>query len=131
MKRKKIDPKQKWPLKAYNNSEFLSSEAARSIRVLCEMTEPSYRINEEKISDTIVLFGSTRIQPLEKAKAYLSKVESEIYDPDTCTPEESSALLKARRGVKSATYYTAAVELADELTKSVYASNPAPKASSR
>ena len=32
--------REKWPLKAYKNPDFLNSEPARNIRILCEMTEP-------------------------------------------------------------------------------------------
>ena len=32
--------RKKWPLKAYKNPDFLNSEPARNIPILCEMTEP-------------------------------------------------------------------------------------------
>ena len=56
-----------WPLKAYKNLDFLNSEKARSIRVLCELTEPGLRFAEENIEDTIVPFGSARMQSFEEA----------------------------------------------------------------
>ncbi|MEM8867665.1 MAG: LOG family protein [Verrucomicrobiota bacterium] len=106
-----------WPLKAYKNLDFLNSEAARNIRVLCEMTEPGLRFAEERIEDTIVLFGSARTRLPEQAAAELAVIESKIAHPANPTAEEARALHIARANVKSAPYYTAAMELAEQLTK--------------
>jgi uncharacterized protein (TIGR00730 family) len=106
-----------WPLKAYKNLDFLNSDAAREIRVLCEMTEPRLRFREEKIEDTIVLFGSARIRPPEVAKKALRDLEAELKDPDAPSPAEARALRQARSGVRSAAYYDAAVALAERLTR--------------
>ena len=51
--------------KAYNNKEFLNGQAARPIRVLCELIEPEERLKENEVQDTIVFFGSARPQPQE------------------------------------------------------------------
>ena len=107
----------KWPNKAYENLHFLHSEQARNIRVLCEMTEPTLRFSEERIKDTIVLFGSARIVPEESAKQQLAEAEARIKDPDNPTYKEARALRLARSAVKSAPYYNRAVELAEELTR--------------
>jgi uncharacterized protein (TIGR00730 family) len=106
-----------WPIKAYKDLNFLNSEAARNIRVLCEMTEPGLRFAEEKIKDTIVLFGSARIVPIEVAQAKLAEVQAEIGDPNNLNAAEKRALHLAQSAVKAAPYYTMAVELAEELTK--------------
>jgi hypothetical protein len=106
-----------WPLKAYKNLDFLLSNEARQIRVLCEMTEPGIRFNSENIKDTIVLFGSARIRPPEEAEKKLLEFQATIKDPNNLTPEEKQALRIAEHGVKAAPYYNAAVELAEELTE--------------
>jgi len=106
-----------WPLKAYKNLDFLNSDDARNLRVLCEMTEPGLRFTEEKVQDTIVLFGSARLLPLEDAQKAFDAVESSIKDPQNPTLEEGAALLKAKKDLRAAPYYDAAVELAEELTK--------------
>ena len=115
------EPKQcsrdEWPIKAYKDLNFLNSEAARNIRVLCEMTEPGLRFAEENIKDTIVLFGSARIMPIEVAQAKLEEVQASIGDPDHLSAAEKRALHLAQSAVKSAPYYNMAVELAEELTK--------------
>lgn len=106
-----------WPIKAYKDLNFLNSEAARSIRVLCEMTEPGLRFAKEKIQDTIVLFGSARIVPIDVAQAKLEEVQAGIVEPDNLTPAEKRSLHLAQSAVKAAPYYNMAVELAEELTK--------------
>lgn len=106
-----------WPLKAYKNLDFLNSDHARNIRILCEMTEPAVRFREENIRDTIVLFGSARLRPEAEARAALEAREASLADPKHPTEAEAAALHQARCGVRTAPYYTAAVELADRLTR--------------
>lgn len=106
-----------WPLKAYKNAEFLNSDAARSIRVLCEFTEPGKRFAEEKIRDTIVIFGSARTRPEEQAKAELAAVEHALKDKSDPTAEEVEMLRKARANLLAAPYFEAAADLAEKLTE--------------
>jgi uncharacterized protein (TIGR00730 family) len=47
---------------AYKNEEFLDSPAGRSLRILSEYLEPLDHFSKERIRDTIVFFGSARIQ---------------------------------------------------------------------
>lgn len=106
-----------WPLKAYKDIDFLNSEPARNIRVLCEMTEPGLRFAEEGVADTIVLFGSARIRPMEEAKAKLEELEAELTGVAEPNPGQKRALHLAKAGVRSAPYYEAAVQLSEELTQ--------------
>jgi uncharacterized protein (TIGR00730 family) len=110
-------PANEWPQKAYNNLEFLNSDAARNIRILSEMTEPRHRFAAQAIHDTIVLFGSARLRTPEEAQRTLKELEDSMKDPSAPTPAEKAALHTAQCGVKAAPYYTAAVELAERLTK--------------
>ena len=114
----------KWPNKAYENLHFLNSEAARNIRVLCEMTEPNLRFAKENIKDTIVLFGSARIMSVEAARIRLEEAEANVKDPENLTHNEQRALRLAQSAVKSAPYYDMAVELAEELTSWSMSLNP-------
>lgn len=104
-----------WPIKAYKDLNFLNSEPARNIRVLCEMTEPGIRFEEEHIKDTIVLFGSARIMPIEAAEAQLAKVQAALSEHPSA--KEKRALHQAHSAVKAAPYYNRAVELAEALTR--------------
>jgi uncharacterized protein (TIGR00730 family) len=48
---------------AYKNEEFMDSEDARPLRILAEYLEPMHAFSRERISDTIVFFGSARLAP--------------------------------------------------------------------
>lgn len=106
-----------WPLKAYKNLDFLTSDPARNIRVLCEMTEPGLRFAEQQVEDTIVLFGSARTKPIAVAEQQLAAAQAEIKDPSNLTAEEKFTLEQAEYALKSAPYYDAAVRLSESLTR--------------
>lgn len=46
---------------AYDNRHFLTSDAARPLRILAEYLEPLDRFRQAGIQDTIVFFGSARL----------------------------------------------------------------------
>jgi uncharacterized protein (TIGR00730 family) len=48
---------------AYLNRNFLESDAGRPLRVLAEYLQPFEVFAHEKIHDTVVFFGSARLQP--------------------------------------------------------------------
>ena len=54
---------QKRPPLAYKNPAFLDRSEARSIRILSEYLHPLAQLRKERIHDTVVFFGSARIQP--------------------------------------------------------------------
>ena len=74
--------------KAYKNFRFLNSNPARSIRVLSEMTEPGLRFAEQKVKDTIVLFGSARTKTIEVAEKELTAVQATIKDHENLTAQK-------------------------------------------
>lgn len=106
-----------WPLKAYKNLDFLNSDPARNIRILCEMTEPGLRFAKQNVEDTIVLFGSARTKPIVVAEEELAVIKSAIKDPENLTVEEKRSLQQAECAIKSAPYYDAAVQLSESLTR--------------
>ena len=106
-----------WPLKAYKNLDFLNSDPARNIRILCEMTEPGLRFAKQNVEDTIVLFGSARTKPIVIAERELAVIKSAIKDPENLTVEEKRSLQQAECAIKSAPYYDAAVQLSESLTR--------------
>ena len=109
--------KEEWPLKAYKNLDFLKSEKARFIRILCELFEPEERFKENGVENTIVLFGSARTKPLQEAEAQLKSINALIAEAS----EPDEALLKqgkqAEIDLKSSKYYEAARELSAKLTE--------------
>ena len=87
--------KDEWPIKADKTLDFLNSDPARNIRVLCEMTEPGLRFAEQNVEDTIVLFGSARTKPIVVAEKELAAIKDTIKDPENLTPEEKRSLQQA------------------------------------
>ena len=103
--------------KAYRNQEFLNSALARSIRVQCELLETEQRLQKFGIHNTIVMFGSSRIQDPETASRNLESIEKEIAHSAKSTPEQSKRLHTAKQQIKNAEYYDAALNLAQSLTE--------------
>ena len=93
-----------WPLKAYKNLDFLNSDPARNIRILCEMTEPGLRFAKQNVEDTIVLFGSARTKPIVVAERELAVIKSAIKDPENLTVKEKRSMQQAECAIKSAPY---------------------------
>jgi hypothetical protein len=50
-------------IKAYKNNEFLMSEEARTVRILCEYLEPQRRLAQQNIRRAVAFFGSARSAP--------------------------------------------------------------------
>src|SRR5437660_6511905 len=99
---------------AYLLPEFLESAEARPIRILAEYLEPLRRFKEEKIQDTVVFFGSARVDSRERAElAYQTLKARGVRDADATYEAE---LQKSHRAVEWARYYEEALELARLLT---------------
>jgi len=61
------------PEEAFNNSDFLVSPEARTLRILSEYLEPLTRLNKLKVNNTVLFLGSSRANPdkdQELAKYY-------------------------------------------------------------
>src|SRR3989442_13121245 len=65
---KKLKP-QHAPNPPHQNPKFLASTPARPIRILGEYIHPLGQLKKEGIADTIVMFGSARIESHETAQA--------------------------------------------------------------
>ena len=101
----------------YLNKEFLQSPPARILRILAEYLEPADRLRRAHVHDTIVFFGSARSPSPEQAAEQLAKVNEQIAQAKTLTPELEQAKTRVEIGVKLARYYQDAVELSRRLTE--------------
>jgi len=104
--------------KAYKNSEFLNSPQARTIRILSEYLEPESRFEKYNIQDTVVFFGSARIQPPEKARRHRDELQAR--------GAAAAELRMAEAAVNISNYYQDAVDLARMITvwsKELYTCN--------
>ncbi len=117
MNEKSSSRKTKWPVKAYANRTFLNCSEARSIRVQCELTEPKHRLQENAVHNTIVFFGSARIQSEAVARAHLEELERKGRAAETPEEEWKRELGMARSRVEMSAYYEYARALARRLTE--------------
>src|SRR6476646_9549507 len=99
---------------AYLYPEFLESAEARPIRILSEYLEPLRRFKEQKIQDTVVFFGSARVNSRERAERALQSLRARgVENADDAYERE---LTRSRRALEWARYYEEARELARLLT---------------
>ena len=99
---------------AYLNAEFLESAEARPIRILSEYLEPLQRFKEQKVQDTVVFFGSARVDSRERAERALATLRARgVRDADQ---QYQTELTKTRKALEWARYYEEARELARLLT---------------
>ena len=99
---------------AYLNQAFLDSAEARPIRILAEYLEPLRRFKEQKIQDTVVFFGSARVDSRERATRALRTLRARgEQDADE---QYRMELNKSRKALEWARYYEEARELARLIT---------------
>src|SRR5580704_16883819 len=99
---------------AYLNEEFLETAEARPIRILSEYLEPLQRFKDQKIQDTVVFFGSARVDSRERAERALATLRARgVRDADE---QYEAELTRSRRHLEWARYYEEARELARLLT---------------
>jgi uncharacterized protein (TIGR00730 family) len=99
---------------AYQHPEFLESAEARPIRILAEYLEPLRRFKDQQIQDTVVFFGSARVDSRERAERALRTLRARgVHGADDHYQAE---LTKTRKALEWARYYEEARELARLLT---------------
>lgn len=114
--KKQSTHKDLFPVKAYDNREFLHTRKARIIRILAEYMEPEQRFEKFNVKNTIVFFGSARTKPMKQAQEELDEIQEKIKKASD--PEELQAeLRRAQNMVYMANYYEEAVKLAQKLTE--------------
>jgi uncharacterized protein (TIGR00730 family) len=117
------------PKAPHEDRIFMSSTPARPIRILAEYIHPLTQLKKEGIGDTIVMFGSARIESHETALARYHRLK------DAKTGKLSSQRLKqhraAIRGAKNALemsrYYEEARQLSHKLTSWALSLGPRPR----
>ena len=105
-------PENHQPL-AYHDDDFLESTDARPLRILAEYLEPLRRFRQENIQDTVVFFGSARVDSREVAESALKKLRAA---KGKRTAAHLAALKRGRKAVEWSRYYEDARLLANKLT---------------
>src|SRR3984957_8210199 len=109
---------------AYQDPVFMESRPARPLRILAEYIDPLNRLRLANVADTIVMFGSARIQPRDKALTALKKVQKAARGRPS--GPGASKLIPARSIVGMSRYYEEARELSHRITSwsTTLGSNP-------
>jgi uncharacterized protein (TIGR00730 family) len=102
------------PNLAYQDPIFMESLPARPLRILAEYIDPINRLRRAGVGDTIVMFGSARIQPRDRAIAQLKKVRHAAHGRRT--GEWRTKIGAAKSIVGMSRYYEEARELSRRIT---------------
>ena len=97
-----------YPVKAYDNPEFIHSSDGRLIRVMSEMIEPKHRFTKYNIKDSIAFFGSARTKSREDSEKNLAEAKAS---------GDSEAIADAETWLEMSRYYEEARELSRMLTE--------------
>ncbi len=104
------------PVKAYKNSEFLISPAARLIRILSEIEEPKARFHKYHVHDTVVFFGSARTLSRKEALSKFKNVEAKMKKKEGSSKALEEEFEQAERDLRMSKYYEDAVAISKKLT---------------
>jgi len=100
---------------AYLSTEFLDSAEGRPVRLLSEYLEPLRRFKDQRIQDTVVFFGSARVDSRERAERAFATLRARgVQRADEAYEAE---LKKSKKALEWARYYEDAREVARMLTK--------------
>jgi uncharacterized protein (TIGR00730 family) len=105
------------PLKAYQNPGFLRSRNARVIRILSEYLEPASRLKWQRVRDTIVFFGSARVQPLSISEERLTELNKKFHSEAGQSRPTEDELAQAEQAVRLSRYYEDATKLAQRIVR--------------
>jgi len=125
---KRLKP-QHAPKPPHQDPKFLASTPARPIRILGEYIHPLVQLKREGIGDTIVMFGSARIESRETAQARCTRLKN------LKTSKLSAAKLSKHRAdvrharslLEMSRYYEEARQLSHKLTTWSLTLGPRPR----
>ena len=98
----------------YRDPLFMESLPARPVRIITEYIDPLERLRRAHVGDTIVMFGSARIEPRDHAMARLRKLRKQ--KSRHATLEYRASLRNAKSALEMSRYYEEARELARKIT---------------
>ena len=101
--------------RAYFDEDFLRSDEARPVRILTEYLDPLRRFERENIQDTVVFFGSARVQSRHAARQARARVGA-LPESERLASHEAD-LKRLSKAVEWSRYYEEARQLAGMLTK--------------
>jgi uncharacterized protein (TIGR00730 family) len=117
------------PKAPHQDPKFLESTAARPLRIMAEYLQPLVQFKKEGIGDTIVMFGSARIESHETSQARLTKLKKTRVSKLSAAArmKHRLALRDAKSAVEMSRYYEEARELSRRITSWALALGPRPR----
>ncbi len=117
------------PKAPHQDPAFLESTSARPLRILAEYLHPLVQLKKEGIGDTIVMFGSARIESQETALARLKrlKVRRIAKLPKTARAQHRMELREAKSALEMSRYYEEARQLSHRITAWAIGLGPRPR----
>jgi uncharacterized protein (TIGR00730 family) len=100
---------------AYEDKKFMESLGARPLRIIAEYLDPLGKLRRAKVGDTIVMFGSARIQSREKAEHRLQQIKRQARGRRS--HEWGLKVDAAKSIVQMSQYYEQARELSRRITE--------------
>ena len=125
-----VKPKpQHAPKVPHQDPAFLESSAARPLRILSEYIYPLVQLKNEGIGDTIVMFGSARIEARESAQARLNRLQkkraSKLSNSERV--KHRAAVREAKNVLEMSRYYEEARQLSHRITSWALTLGPRPR----
>jgi uncharacterized protein (TIGR00730 family) len=117
------------PKAPHEDHRFLESTPARPLRILAEYLHPLVQLKREGIADTIVMFGSARIESHEIAQARVTRLKKEIVrklSPMAQTRHRSE-VRRAKSLLEMSRYYEEARQLSHKITSWSLTLGPKPR----
>jgi uncharacterized protein (TIGR00730 family) len=99
---------------AYQDLNFMDSAAARPVRIITEYLDPMVRLRREGVADTIVMFGSARILPKDRAEQRLKLARKALAKHRS--PATIDRVRLSRYALDMSHYYEEARELSRLIT---------------
>jgi uncharacterized protein (TIGR00730 family) len=117
------------PKAPHQDPAFLESTAARPIRILAEYLHPLVQLKKEGIGDTIVMFGSARIDSRESAQARIARLKNKVAGRLAVSERarHRAALRDAKSALEMSRYYEEARELSHRITSWALTLGPRPR----
>ena len=102
---------------AYEDTEFLNQDEQRPVRLLLELQKPEIRLLEHNIQSTIVVFGSARTLPPDRAQNQLDDLLKKQKGRKKGDKTLGARISRARRQVERSNYYEEARRFAQMVSQ--------------
>jgi uncharacterized protein (TIGR00730 family) len=116
------------PKAPHEDPKFLESTPARPLRILAEYIDPMAKLKTEGIGDTIVMFGSARIESREDVLARMKKLKTAKRDKGANRDAKyKQALRSSKSALEMSRYYEEARALSHKITTWAMSLGPRPR----